>query len=120
VSLNISNFKSLSCYRAFEQPNQRVFTFLHDLEQLQGAVQYLWEDPEHSSQYNLEDEVQAISSTTDILHHSQQGERNRVCERKSKGLRFTDSQQTRFLAVVQDVRLLTCVAQSQKKRFKPG
>ncbi len=47
--------------------------------------------------------VVALMLLAEILHHSQQGERNRVCERKSKGFSFTDSQQTRFLAVVQDV-----------------
>ncbi len=48
--------------------------------------------------------MDTLSLTTDILHHSQQSQSNRVCERKIKGFSFTDSQQTRFLAVVQDVR----------------
>jgi hypothetical protein len=45
------------------------------------------------------------SSSSDILHHSQQGKRNRVSKREIKDFSFNYLQETRFLVVVQDVRL---------------
>jgi hypothetical protein len=48
--------------------------------------------------------ARAVKSVlSDILHHSQQDLKNRVYQRKVKVFRLQQSQETRFLALVQDM-----------------
>ncbi|MBD2249033.1 hypothetical protein [Nostoc sp. FACHB-888] len=45
-----------------------------------------------------------LEAESDILHHSQQDLKNRVYQRRIKVSRLQQSQETRFLALVQDMR----------------
>jgi hypothetical protein len=46
----------------------------------------------------------SVDNTPDILHHSQQDLKNRVYQRIIKAFRLQQLQETRFFALVQDMR----------------